>query len=163
LRHRGISTYVETYLLIGVVLLGSSLVYVAASRYASTLQGPAISVSDLTIRQGANWAVEKFVVANTGSMTGSRLVVATSGVAPGTTYCYVVSDAISRATLASSCPTMATMPASASISATLRPGSSAVVQFSMAGVAFALGSWVTVVVGTANGAQVSATSQVVPA
>lgn len=144
-------------------MLGTSLVYAAGLRYSSTLQGPALTASDFSVKQGLHWAFERFVVTNIGTSTASSLFVASSGVAPGTTYCFVVSNASSSAVLVSTCPTMVVIPAYASIAVTLRPGTSAVVVFTMEGGAFAVGSWVTLVVGAANGAQVSLSTQVVPA
>lgn len=158
----GVSTYLELFLLIGVATGGSALVYATAGSYAAAPQGPAISVSAATIRQGSEVAVERITVANTGSVSFSSLTVSTPSLPTSTTYCYSVSTSAAPPT--STCPTMSANPSPITIAAIVTPGGTATVQLTMVGGnVFTEGSAYAVVVTASNSAQVSLRVVALPA
>ena len=163
MRRKGVAVYLEVFILVGVALLGSALVFAAVSKYASGEEGASVSVSDLTIRQGAGAAVERMVVSNTGTVPISKLEVDTSGIAAGSQFCYTVSYTGDMETVSSTCPELSPMPSPVSLSASLPPGQSVVAEFTIQGGAFATGTTSDVVVIAANGAQASLSALVVPA
>ena len=163
MERRGVAVYLEVFVLVGVALLGSALVFAAVSKYTSGDGGASVSISDLTIRQGDEAAVERMVVSNTGTVPVSTLEVDTSGVSSGVQFCYVVSDTESAETLESTCPTLSSMSPTVSLSAPIPQGQSVVVEFTIQGQAFVTGSTSEVVVVAADGAQASLSALVVPA
>ncbi len=157
------AVFLEVFILIGVALLGSALVYAAVSKYASATEGAGVSVSDLTVSQGSGVAFERLVVSNTGTAPAPEMLVETSGLAQGVGLCYSVSTAGALELLASTCPSFAAMPATVTVPVPLSPGQSVVVEFTIEGEAFRVGSQCQVVVSTANGAQASLIAEVLPA
>src|SRR5271157_2045385 len=78
-----VSTYLEVFVLIGIAIGGSALVYATTTKYQSVAQGAGVTVSQASIRQGLNQAVERLVVANTGTVTFSSFTISTVGTAGG--------------------------------------------------------------------------------
>jgi hypothetical protein len=161
LRRRGVAGYLEVFLLIGVVVLGSAAVFAAVRTMASDGGGPAIALSDLSIAQGRWGAVERFVVANVGTGEVPYLLVSTSGVAPGIVFCYSVSDALTGEPLVSSCPGTSVYSQPARLEAAFGPGASVVAQLTFYGAAFPPGGRCDLVVNAADGAQASLSGLVV--
>ena len=163
MKRRGVSVYLEVFTLVGVALLGSAMVFAAVSKYVPATGGAAVSVSDLTIRQGSEAALERMVISDVGTSQIPGLMVATSGVGPGAAFCYSASNAATSAPVVATCPTTVAMPASVSLGLTILPGESIVLAFTVDGSAFVLGSTSNVIVTATNGAQAVASATVVPA
>jgi len=83
LRHKAVSTYIEVFILIGVAMAGSALVYAAIINYQLAVQGPEITISQASIRQGVNEAIERIVIANTGTVTLNSFTISTAGTSGG--------------------------------------------------------------------------------
>ena len=89
---RAVSTYVEVMVLMALVLGTSALVYLAATNIsASGTGGASVSISLAAIRQGADAAVEKVTVANTGTVTITSFTMTTVGVT-SSAACYTSSS-----------------------------------------------------------------------
>jgi hypothetical protein len=57
-KRKAVSTYLEVFILIGIVTAVTVLVFSAVTQYEPVSQGPSISVTDASIRQGLDQAVE---------------------------------------------------------------------------------------------------------
>lgn len=160
-RH-GASTYLELFLLIGVATGGSALVYTTAGTYAAGAQGPVVSVSAATIRQGSGIAVERLAVSNTGVGPFLTVTISTPLLPSSAMYCYSVSR--STGPVSSTCPVLSTNPSSVTVAANLPPGDTVTIQLTiLGGSVFAVGSTYTVVVTTSNAAQASLQVVALPA
>jgi len=82
-RRRAVSTYLEVFILIGIVTAVSALVYSATTQYEPVSQGPSIAVSDASVRQGIDQALERMVIANTGTVSFSAFTISTVGTGGG--------------------------------------------------------------------------------
>lgn len=139
------------------------MVLAAGLRTVSSYQGASVTVTQGDIRQGAYLAVETFLVQNTGEAPFSSFEVSTSGVSAGASYCYALYDPVSSSTVMATCPAMSTGPGVVNVPAAIRPGEGVLVELTVMGGAFPLGSVSTVVVTTSAGAQGSLEAVVVPA
>ena len=160
---RGVSGYVEAFILIGVAMAGSGMVLDAAMKYASSAQGPSLAVSDAEITQGSHLAVESLALFNDGSTPSGSITVSTVPVASAETYCYSILDPTTRSVLGSTCPSMAPNFGEVVINPGLAPGGSELLQLVVVGKAFAVGSTCTVTVTSSAGAQQTLAVEVVPA
>ncbi len=163
MKRRGVSVYLEVFILVGVALLGSAMVFAAVSKYVPVTGGAAVSISDFAIRQGSGAALERMVISDVGTAQIPGLVVTTSGIGTGAAFCYSASNAATSVAIAATCPKTVAMPAAVSLGLTLLPGESVVLAFTVEGGAFVLGSTSDVVVTATNGAQAAASATVVPA
>ena len=71
----GVSTYIETFTLIGIAIGGSAVIYSSASGYSRSAGGGSLTVSGLEFRQGPYVAVERILIANTGTTPFVSFVV----------------------------------------------------------------------------------------
>ncbi|MDG6909872.1 MAG: hypothetical protein JRN08_05845 [Nitrososphaerota archaeon] len=152
---RGVSTYLEVFVLIGLAVAGSGVVLGAGLNAASSSDGPALSLLDATVHQGRYFAVESVAIYNTGDKALGRTVLSTGGVPASSTYCYALYDPLGGTELASTCPAMATDPASVVLGSGPEPGRGVLVVLTVEGSPFAVGSSVRVAVTTDAGAQQS--------
>lgn len=72
---KGISTYIEVFILIGVVLAGSVAVYAVVSQYEAGASGPSIALQSARIAQGSQYAIVSVQVSNTGDKAFSSLTI----------------------------------------------------------------------------------------
>ncbi len=158
-----ISTYVETFVLIGVAVGGASVIFGAASAYTSPARGPSVSIDGASIRQGAYLAVERLTVYDSGDTPVSSFTVSTLGVSGSSLYCYTLTAPPSGAVVATDCPPASPGPSSVMVQSSISPGKALQVELILTGVAFASGSTATVTVTASDGAQSSAAVQVVGA
>ncbi len=160
---RAVSSYLEAFVLIGVAVGGSGIVLQAASTYSAAVQGPSISVTGATIRQGAYLALESLTVYNTGQIPLNSFEVSTQKVLSSASYCYSLLDPIAQNVISSTCPSMSLNPSLVTFSSSVAPGGALLVELTVMGSAFALGTSCLVTVTTSAGAQQSMNVQVVPA
>lgn len=158
----GVSTYLEVFVLIGLAVAGSGVVLGAGLSAASSSDGPALSLLDATVRQGKYFAVESVAIYNTGDKPLGRMVLSTGEVPASATYCYALYDPLGGRALASTCPAMATDPASVVLGAGPGPGKGILVALTVEGSPFTVGSRVQVTVTTDAGAQQSTDVGVAP-
>jgi hypothetical protein len=160
---RGVSGYVEVFVLVGVAVAATALAFGAISPYASSLQGASVTLSDASIRQGAYAAFETLTVFNSGGPLDSSLTVTTTGVSGSATYCYTLVNPTSMATLFTNCPSATSNPATVAVAWPLPTGVGLIIEFTIGGGAFGIGSDCLVTVTTSAGGQATAGVQVVPA
>lgn len=158
-----VAAYLEVFILIGVAIGGSGILFGAALGSVGPARGASVSVTGLTVRQGELYAFESLVIHNTGTVTFGWSKVSTAGVSSSATYCYTVYDPLELAIVASTCPTMSPGPGVVSITTQLAPGRALEVELTLSGAAFAMGSSCSVTVTTSAGAQQSLQAVVVPA
>jgi hypothetical protein len=149
---RAVSTYVETFILLAVAIAGSSMVYAATSNYTTAAQGPAVAVSDCIIKQGSNVAIERMVLANTGTITFSSFTILTSGI-PSNQFYITLTNAANGAPIAAS-PPSGTTPASITEAVSIPPGQSVLVSITIVSPnEFTLGTRYSIIVNTSPAAQ----------
>jgi hypothetical protein len=158
-----VSGYLEVFVLVGVAMAATALVFGAMSAYASSLQGASVTLSSASIRQGTYVAFETLTVYNSGSVTSSALTVTTTSAPSSASYCYTLVDPATMATLSSSCPSGSANPGSVAISWQIVPGKGLLIGLTITGGAFAIGSSSLVTVTTSAGSQATLSVQVVPA
>ena len=159
----GVSGYLEVFILIGIATGGAGLVLGGLSEYASTYQGPSLSISGASIRQGTNLAIETLTVYNSGSGPSSAFMISTSQAFASTSYCYSVLDPRTATQVSSTCPTLTADPREVPIASVLLPGEALLVELFIAGTAFSPGADPLVTVTASTGAQASEEVPVVPA
>ena len=162
-RRAAVAAYLEVFLLIAVATAGSAVVLAAGLRSVASYQGASVSVTEGNIRQGAYLAVETVLVQNTGNAPFRSFEVSTSGVSGAASYCYSLSDPISHSTTMTTCPAMSADPGAVNVPAAVSPGKGLLVELTVMGTAFTLGSVSTVSVTTSIGSQGSLSAVVVPA
>ncbi len=160
---KGISGYLEVFLLIGVALGGSAIVAQAAFTYSASTGGPSLTLSGATISQGAAAAVEELTVYNSGTTRLGPLSVDTAGVPSTAKFCLTVSDPENQTVLYSGCPSLTGDPAAVAVPLTLAPGTSAAIELALPGVQFEPGSVCSVTVTATGGAEQTVDVDVVPA
>ena len=154
---RAVSTYIEVMILMALVLGTSALVYLAATNIsASGTGGASVSISLAAIRQGADAAVEKVTVANTGTVTITSFTMTTVGVTSSAScYMSLLNPAIGSTTS----PTCSFTGPVSSGNISLPPGQSIIATVTVDAILFAIGSRYTVLVSAYPAAL--ATAQVV--
>ena len=157
------SGYLEAFLLIGIAVGGTGLVFGAVTAYSSQLQGPSVSINSAIIRQGSFMALETLSVFNSGEVPFSYFTVSTSGVSSTVLYCYTLLDPATKSVVYSSCPGLRADPMTIGIASPLQPGNALLVEIMLSGAVFVVGSGLTVTVTSSAGAQATLGVQVVPA
>jgi len=156
-KRAAVSTYVEVMILMALVLGTSALVYVAATNLsASETGGASVSISLAAIRQGADAAIEKVTVANTGTVTITSFTITTVGVtSPSSCYLSLLNPATGSAT-SGTCSFTAPVTSG---NLSLPPGQSIIATVTVEAILFAIGSRYTVLANAYPAAL--ATAQVV--
>jgi len=162
-RKRGVSTYLELFLLIGIAVGGSGMVLDASLSLVSPSQGASVDILGASVRQGAYAAFESITVSDVGQKPIISMTVSTQPVSATAIYCYSVVNPTSMAVLKSTCPAMTSGPGSVGVTSGVAPGQSVLLQLVIIGQAFALGSSSTITVTGADGSQGSTIVEVVPA
>jgi hypothetical protein len=142
LRHRApraFSSYLATFLLVGVAVGGSGVVYEASLGYAGG-QSAGIRLQGASIRQGAGAAVLTVEAFNLGQAPITWLVFGLVGVPSSASFCYSLSDTATRATLADNCPTFTVNPTTVTIPQTIAPGGGVLVELTILGSPFVVGN-----------------------
>ena len=149
--------YIEVMILMALVLGTSALVYLAATNIsASETGGASVSISLAAMRQGADAAIEKVTIANTGTVTITSFTITTVGVTSSSScYLSLLNPAIGTTT-SGTCSFTGPVT-SGNIS--LPPGQSIIATITVDAILFAIGSRYTVLVGAYPAAL--ATGQVV--
>ena len=155
--------YLEAFLLIGVALGGSGLVFGAAATLLGSASGPSASIVSASIRQGPYSAVESVAVEDVGTQPLGALTVVTSGAPASALYCYSVEDPGSGALLASTCPSLSADPGTVNLPAGVGQGGSVLVELVVTGWSFVVGSTHLVSVAASSGAQAAVEVQVAAA
>jgi hypothetical protein len=158
-----VSTYLEVFILIGLAIGGSGIVFEAGLNDTASARGPAVSMSDATIRQGEHVSIESAAIYNTGGAPFSSFVMTTGGVSAAASYCYTLYDPQDGTTLLTTCPGLAADPASVEVVTDLSPGRGVVVELTITGAPFSLGAVTVVTITTSSGAQQSMDVEVLPA
>ncbi len=151
-----VSTYVEAFILIGVAVGGASLVFSAASPYASSAQGQSISLGVSTIRQGVYLAVERVALYNLGNAPISSFTILNEGVSGSAAECFALSVPPSSAVVATNCPPSGPGSNPLSVGYQIPSSGALLVELTLTGKAVTIGSTVGIVVTASTGAQVSA-------
>ena len=121
---RAVSTYIEVFILMAIVLAGSALVYVAAASIASSSQvGASLQISGAAIRQGAGVAVETMTIANTGAVAITSFTITTAGVTSSATFYLSLLNPLTGSPVSSSCGP-GTNPLSVLVCCYMPPGQS---------------------------------------
>lgn len=156
-RTPGISTYLQTFILIAVVLAGSAAVYRTVSGYAGTAGGASLMLSSSSITQGKGAAIETATLTNTGDESLGPIDLINAGLPSSLTYCFSAWSPSSRTVLADTCPTMQADPDSIQTTLSLSTGSSVVIEVTLPGAGvFSVGSAYALVATAGGGAQASA-------
>jgi hypothetical protein len=95
-RRLGVSTYIETFILIGIAIGGSAIVYSAMGGYAASAGGPSVAVSNVALSQSSDVAVEKVTISNAGTTSFAWFTVRTAGVSSSLSYCAELSDSTGK-------------------------------------------------------------------
>ena len=149
---KGVSTYLEAFVLLGAVTAGAVLVGAASGLYGGAAQGAALSVPDASVTQGAGGAVERVEVSNTGTIPYSSFTVATQGI-PSAQYYVTLTNAATGGSMTAS-PSSGSNPSSVTENVDVDPGQSVVFSmFVLSGTEFTLGSGYSVTVTTQPAAQ----------
>lgn len=162
-RRRAVAGYIEVFVLVGVALGGSAVVYGATSVYGSSLRSAAVSIVSASVSQGSYLAVERIALFNDGQVTSASMTISTPQAPQAATYCYSVASPSTMAVISSTCPSSTPDPRSVTIAYALPPGGSVLVEVFVQGARFNIGSSLIVIVTTSSGAQDSAGVQVLPA
>ena len=157
------SGYLEVFVLIGIAMAATALAFSAVSPYASSLQGASVTLSDASIRQGTYVALETLTVYNSGGPSATGLTVTTAGVPSSADYCVSLVNPSTMAVLSSTCPSVTVNPGSVQVAWTLPSGGGLMVELTITGSSFTVGSSYPVTVTTSVGSQASLEVQVVPA
>lgn len=157
------SGYLEVFILIGVALGGTGLVFGAATQLLGSASGSSVAIVSASIRQGAHSAVESIAVADTGTRPLGDLTITTSEAPAPSRYCFSAEDLARGVLLSSTCPAAAGDPGRVEVQADVGPGGSVLVELVITGGAFTLGSEHLIAVTASGGAQSGAYVQVVPA
>lgn len=156
-KRKAVSTYIEVFILIGIVVAGTAIVFSAVTKYEPVSQGASIGLSDASIRQGSNQAVERMVIANTGTVAFSSFTISTVGTAAGIPNAQFYVTLTNVATSSSITPSPAsgtTGDSSITESATISPGQSVLVAVTIVGASeFTIGQSYSVTVSTSPAAQ----------
>jgi hypothetical protein len=159
----GLSGYLQAFMLIGVAIGASTLLFGAALSYTASIGGPSVAVEDASIRQGAYVALEAVTVVNSGPTAPSSFTVSTSGVSPSSTYCYTLVNPGTRVQISTTCPGASTGAGAVTVPFALPSGASLTVVISLTGSAFSVGETCGITVTTSAGGQDSTGAQVAPA
>ena len=170
LEHRArtaVSTYLEVFILIGVAIGGSALVYATTTKYQPVAQGPGVTVSQASIRQGSNQAVERMVMANTGTFSFSSFTISTVGTTggiPNAQFYVTLTDVATSASITPSPASGTTGDSSVTETVTSSPGQSILASITIvSGSEFTIGQSYTVIVSTSGAAQASIQVVAIPA
>lgn len=158
-----VSNYLSTFLLIGVAVGGTGIVIGATSNYTSALGGASVSVAGAGIMQGAYMAVERLTVFNSGGVPEGEFTISTPGAPASASYCYTLTDPKTMAKVTSTCPAMSINPSVVAISDPLPPGGAVLVDLTIGGNLFSIGTGEPIMVTSSTGAQQSLSVQVAPA
>lgn len=141
---KAVSTYVEVFILMAIVLAGSALVYAAATGLASSSEsGASVQITGGSIRQGEGVAVETVTIANIGTATISSMTLTTAGVASAGTFFLSLASPSTGSTLTSGCGA-GTNPASVAMCFALPAGQSVVATLTIEAQLFTVGARYTV-------------------
>ncbi len=158
-----VSTYLELFILIGVVVGGSVLVYATTTRYMPVAQGPGVTVSQASIRQGLNQAVERMIIANTGTVSFSSFTITTVGIVNAQFYVTLVNVATSSS-VTPSLASGTTGDNSITETVTISPGQSTLATVTVVSASeFTVGARYSILVGASAGTQEQIFAVVVPA
>lgn len=160
---RGVAEYLAVFVLLGVVVGGSGLVYAAATRIAASSVSPNIDVLGGSMRAAGYFATETLTVYNRGASPVSSFSVATTEIPEGAEYCVSLVSPENMSALSTTCPTLSPDPSMVRVLRSIPPGGAVLVELFIRGASFAPGSWLSVTVVSSDGAEGTAGIQVVPA
>jgi hypothetical protein len=161
---RGVSTFLQTFILIAIALGASLLVVRTISNYTTLASGPSISISGASIGQGSGAAVERLTVSNTGSVVVTSFTLLNPSIQGSVSYCTSTWDPKARALTSTTCPATRTNPGSIQFSQGLAPGGSTVIEVILiGGGVFTLGQAYTITVSAAPAALDAISVVAVPA
>ena len=160
---RAASTYIETFILIGIAVGGSGIVFGAMGKFSASTQGPGVALSGATIRQGQYLAVLSLTLFNTGQSSITSVTLTTSGVLGPSSYCYSLLNPVTREVISGTCPTMASYSGSLPLTVTIPAGGGVLAELTLVGTPFTVGTSYLVSVITSAGAAESQSVQAVPA
>jgi hypothetical protein len=163
-RKKGVSTYLEVFLLISIALGASLAVFGTLQSYSSQVSEPSLSISYPSIRQGSGVALESVTISNTGPTAISGITVLNPEAPASASYCYSLWDPLNQSTISSTCKTLRQNPTSISLPQSLAPGASEVFELTVMGAGeFTIGASYSVTVATSSAAQETVDIVVVPA
>ncbi|QQG49007.1 MAG: hypothetical protein HY247_01440 [archaeon] len=146
--NRGVSTYLQTFILLSVALGGSFAAFRAVAYYPTVISGPSLSISNAEIEQGAGVAIERVTVSNTGPGPLTSVYVLNPGASPALGFCYYAWNPATQASIATNCPAGGSNPSLVQLPFGIGSGGSAVIELTLfSGSAFAAGKTYTVIVG----------------
>lgn len=164
---RAVSTFLEVFILIGIVIAGTAIVFAAVTKYEPVSQGASVGVSDASIRQGSNQAVMRVVIANTGTVSFSSFTISTVGTSAGIANAQFYVALINVATSSTVTPSPAsgtTGDSAITETATISPGQSVLATITIVGGSeFTIGQSYSVTISTLPAAQATVQVAAVPA
>ncbi|MGP8125827.1 MAG: hypothetical protein ACLQEQ_08215 [Nitrososphaerales archaeon] len=164
---RAVSTFIEVFILIGIVIAGTAIVFAAVTKYEPVSQGASLGISDASIKQGSNQAIVRMVVANTGTVSLSSFTISTVGTSAGIANAQFYVTLINVATSSTITPSQAsgtTGDSAITETATISPGQSVLATITIIGaIEFAIGQSYSVTVSTSPAAQATIQVAAVPA
>ena len=167
---RGASVYVETFILIGIAVGGSAIVYSAMGGYASSAGGPSVAVSGALLRQGSSTATERLLVTNTGTTPFTSFTVVTARISSTPSYCITLQSS-SGGSMGFASPPLpcgsgtTANPGSITLSPsnTIPPGQSVILTLVIySSSEFSIGRGYTITVATSGGAQQEIVAAAIP-
>lgn len=148
-----VSTYVEVFILMAIVLGGSALVYAAAMGLAFSSQaGASVQITGAAIKQGEAVAVETVTIANTGTVSINSMTLDTAGAASSASFYLSLLSPSTASTISSGCGA-GTNPASVSMCFSLPAGQSVIATLTIEAQLFTVGARYTVSVSASPPAQ----------
>jgi hypothetical protein len=161
---RGVSTYLQTFLLISVALGASFTIYRTVQTYSGQISAPSVSISYPSIKQGAGVALESITISNLGTGPTGDITVMNPEAPASALYCYALWDPTSQSTVSTTCPNLKQDPTSVQLAWSLSPGASGVFELTVKGSgAFAIGQSYPVTVAASSAAQDTVDIVAVPA
>ncbi len=162
--------YIETFILIGIAVGGSAIVYSAMGGYASSAGGPSVAISDAVLWQGSSTAIERMVVTNTGTTSFASFTVVTARVSSTPSYCITLQSSsgmpVSFASPPSLCGSGTTgNPGSVTLSPSnaIPPGQSVILTLVIySSNEVSIGTGYTITLATSGGAQQEIVATAIP-
>jgi len=148
-----VSTYIEVFILMAVVLGGSTLVYAAAMGMAySSQSGASVQITGAVIKQGEAVAVETVTIANAGTVPVSSMTLTTAGAATSGNFYLSLLNPSTGSAISSACGAGANS-ASVPMCFALPPGQSVIATLTIGEQLFAVGARYTVIVSASPPAE----------
>lgn len=154
-KRKAVSTYLETFILVGVAAGCSGVVMGTALHLFGSFGAESISLVGVSIRQGTYTAVESVTLVGSGSSSIPTFFLSTSEAPSSEPYCLLLVDPANDVVLSDSCEGHQTNPGTVEVVSPVGSGDELTVQLVIMGEAFVVGSSHTVTITAEDGSQQS--------